>query len=384
MKNTNNFVIYAVFIIYILINQASACNIPVYRYALQFWPADDYHIVVNPGDAPSEEAKSALELLTKFEETDRFVNISLRIIQNKPEIATEEQITVYLPIDYQLQMPIYSGPLTVSAVNLIIDSPARQEIAKRLITQDAAVWILLESGDKDKDDQAESILKKQLDILQNELKTPDQSDGPVEDDPYAMAGPVDELPERALAFSIIRLKRDDPKEDFLVKSLLNTEPDLTEYAEPITFPVFGRGRALWALVGKGINEDMIYESLAFLAGACSCQVKAQNPGIDLLINTDWSKILDDLDPVDFEQPLVGMTTLTQAIPDEKPQTDSQLQELPPLTDSPESTTAIQAPSITDVQTETAGPITRNLYLTVAILIGAIAIITAVILSRKTA
>ncbi len=381
MKNTNILLICSILIISVATNAASACNIPVYRYALQFWPADDYHIVVNPGDAPGEEAKSALELLKKYnDQMNGIVNISVRI-NNKLDKTAVEQLTVYLPIDYQLKMPVYSGPLNVNTVNLIIDSPVRQEIAKRLITRDAAVWVFLESGDAVKDAEAESILIKQLEILQNELKTQDQSDGSVEEDPYAMAGPVDELPPRDLAFSIVRLRRNDPKEEFLVKSLLNTEPDLTEYAEPITFPVFGRGRALWALVGKGINEDMIYESMAFLAGACSCQVKTQNPGVDLLINTDWSKILDDLDPIDSEQPLVGMATLSQAITDEKFHAESQ----PPATVSDstaESTTAAKTPPINEAETETSGSITANLYLAVAILIGAIAIITAIILKRK--
>ncbi|MFT5104551.1 MAG: hypothetical protein ACI9UA_000166, partial [Pseudoalteromonas tetraodonis] len=27
----------------------------------------------------------------------------------------------------------------------------------------------------------------------------------------------------------------------------------------------------------------------FLTGACSCQVKAQNPGWDLLLSADWEK-----------------------------------------------------------------------------------------------
>ena len=47
----------------------------------------------------------------------------------------------------------------------------------------------------------------------------------------------------------------------LLQMLLNTEDDLKTMKEPMAIPVFGRGRALYALVGKGINEETIEVSL---------------------------------------------------------------------------------------------------------------------------
>ncbi len=44
-------------------------------------------------------------------------------------------------------------------------------------------------------------------------------------------------------------------------------------------------------MGAGINADNLRESAAFVTGACSCQVKEQNPGFDLLLNADWNKLL---------------------------------------------------------------------------------------------
>jgi hypothetical protein len=69
--------------------------------------------------------------------------------------------------------------------------------------------------------------------------------------------------------------------------LLNSEPDLAEYDEPIAIPVFGRGRTSFALVGAGIHEGTIGDSCRFVCGDCSCQVKEQNPGRDLLMAVDW-------------------------------------------------------------------------------------------------
>ena len=44
---------------------------------------------------------------------------------------------------------------------------------------------------------------------------------------------------------------------------------------------------MYALVGQGIDEANIREACEFLIDWCSCQVKAQNPGTDLLLAVDW-------------------------------------------------------------------------------------------------
>lgn len=117
-----------------------------------------------------------------------------------------------------------------------------------------------------------------------------------------------------VGFSILPLSRTDPAESVFVDMLVHTEPDLTDYAsEPMVFPIFGRGIALYALAGKGINENNIIESCSFLVGPCSCDAKALNPGTDLLIPADWDAVLQGsairmIDP----PPLVGMATLIEA------------------------------------------------------------------------
>ena len=108
-----------------------------------------------------------------------------------------------------------------------------------------------------------------------------------------------------IAFSLVRLGRQSPGEEILVQLLLNTEEDLTtEYAsEPMAFAVFGQGRAMWALVGKGITEENVADVCAFLVGRCSCQVKDLNPGVDLLFAADWYAGLE------------GRTPATAVLPD---------------------------------------------------------------------
>jgi hypothetical protein len=77
----------------------------------------------------------------------------------------------------------------------------------------------------------------------------------------------------------------------LAGMLVRCESDLADRSEALAFPVFGRGRALWPLVGRGINAKNVQEASEFLVGACSCQVKEQNPGFDLLLSADWDSLL---------------------------------------------------------------------------------------------
>ena len=70
--------------------------------------------------------------------------------------------------------------------------------------------------------------------------------------------------------------------------LLASEEDLRGFQnEPMAFPIFGQGRVLYALVGKGIKVETVDRAAQFLIGSCSCQVKEQNPGVDLVMATDW-------------------------------------------------------------------------------------------------
>jgi hypothetical protein len=87
--------------------------------------------------------------------------------------------------------------------------------------------------------------------------------------------------------SMVRFPRDDPKEAWFLRALLALEPDLPTVEDPILFLIYGRGRALFSCLGKGITRDILLQDIDFITGACSCTVKDQNPGIDLLMRYDW-------------------------------------------------------------------------------------------------
>ena len=179
---------------------------------------------------------------------------------------------------------IAAAPLNAESVGNLIDSPIRQEIAKRLVGGESAVWIFVPCGDPKQDKVALDNLTRFVQQNEQSLELPEQEE--VEDEQALLEQVAIDL---RLDFSILTLRRDDPKEQFLLKMLLASEPDLEGLDQPMAFPVLGRGRVLYALVGKGISELTIGLASRFIIGPCSCQVKNQNPGFDLLMAVDWEK-----------------------------------------------------------------------------------------------
>jgi len=146
----------------------------------------------------------------------------------------------------------------------------RARLAAELVHGAAAVFLFLPAGDTAVDTAARARLQTTLEEMSRTLAPP-----PPDADAVALA--TEALPSAPFRFAILEVSRQDPAEEFLQAMLLASEPDLAGLREPMAFPVFGRGRALYAIVGAGINQDVLAEACVFLTGACSCQVKAQNP-----------------------------------------------------------------------------------------------------------
>jgi hypothetical protein len=262
-----------------------ACNVPVFRYALEHWSPDTYQaLVFHRGPLTAEQQAVVAEL----EMAAGGVNLSVRTIDLAhetdavlPEAAHLPWLVVRYPAATAIAEPVWSGPLQAGAVPALTDSPARREIRRRLLEGESAVWVLLDGGTAAADGAAETLLRSQLGNLQQTMKLPERTEAPEDH----VEG-EEQLPVR-LAFSALRVRRDDPAEALLVRLLLHSEPDLAGRREPMIFPIFGRGRILYALVGAGISEGNLRETAAFLTGACSCRVKKETPGIDLLLPDNW-------------------------------------------------------------------------------------------------
>lgn len=279
---------------------ATACQVPVFRYALERWPADKYELVVLHEGKFSDADQAKLTRLR-----DRAFSESLPVNFDVLPVdvsATDDEmlsglwkehgksdqplIAVMYPRNAR-EVPdrlVQTLTLNDKSINFLFDSPVRQKITDKLISGDSAVWIFVPSGNAKEDADAQAKLTEQILINEKKLELPPQDE--IEADEHFLAENEIEL---RIGFSFVTLDRDDPKEQFLLKMLLASEPDLEELDEPMAFPVLGRGRVLYALVGKGIAEDTIGIASRFIVGPCSCQVKEQNPGFDLLISYNWDE-----------------------------------------------------------------------------------------------
>jgi hypothetical protein len=292
MKQQRITIIILTVLLILVPSSAFACSTPVFRYALERWAADYYEAVyIHRGPLTQDEKQLLDKLRQEGSETEAFLN--LRVLDMDITSSTEEKVKTLLMSEklpdtlpvlvlwYPWQKgrtpPIWQGQLTPSTVKAFLQSPVRQKLAEYLTEGQTAVWIFFESGNAAKDKAALALLEKELETATQELKDEAESM------PDELAGP-----ELTYEFSILPVSRSDPNESVLLSLLLNSEPDLDEYSgEPVIFPVFGRGRALYALIGEGINTDNIREAVAFIVGPCGCEIKMLNPGVDLLMAANW-------------------------------------------------------------------------------------------------
>lgn len=276
---------------------AWACNVPVFRYALDHWRPDAYRAVVLYRGALSAQSQQAVKQLTDAIEKQQ-LNLTVKLIDVNSAaldglISGQAKygddgahLLLHYPPDLGIQKPVVSRDLEGKNrfdVEELVDSPLRRELLKRLAAGHSAVWVFLASGNEQLDATARTTLESELKTLQSTLELPKLTDDPEDT--------IKGGPPLRIEFSMLELPKANEKEWALRSMLLGSEPDLLELDEPLVFPVFGCGRALWPLVGAGISAENLRESATFVAGACSCQVKEQNPGFDLLVKVDWNELL---------------------------------------------------------------------------------------------
>ncbi|MCD6287627.1 MAG: hypothetical protein J7M12_00790, partial [Candidatus Hydrogenedentes bacterium] len=288
------------------------------------------------------------------------------------------------PNTYDPKSFVWAGPVNKAAVDMWLGSPMRADIASRLVKGDSAVWVLLESGDKAKDDAAAKLINEQLRVAEKELELPEQ----IDNSPYAnWDSPAAQ--DLKIKFSLVRLDRSDPKEKGLIEMLLNSEADLKDFDDPIAFPVYGRGRALFALVGPGINEQNIADTCLFLTGACSCQVKELNPGTDLLMNVDWDKAVWAMLTTDIDVPELPGAAEMIPVADDGSAADKSV---PAAATSPAaevvsadlSSADESVPVATDTAEKKSDRLVHNLLIAVAATIVVVAVGSMLLLKREIA
>jgi len=315
MKHYRRFV-FLILISAFLSRPVSGCSVPVFRYALERWASDAYEAVLIHRGPLADDDPAASPL--KGDEAE-FLN--LRISTMDLETSAENELTsllggvvpetlpalaIWYPWQKGRAAPFWTGEFTPATVKALIDSPKRRQLAQRLTDGQTAVWVVVESGNATKDKAAMQLLDQELATATKELKE--------------MASELAEeleMPGLSYEFSTLTISRSEPKEQMLLEMLLKSEPDLGDYADgPIVFPVFGRGRALYALASDGINTDTIRETIAFITGPCGCEIKMLNPGVDLLMAENWDAAAMQFYQEFYEMAEEPLPELTSVFPEE--------------------------------------------------------------------
>ena len=297
---------------------AAACSVPVFRYALEYWRPDAYTAYVfHEGSLSEEQQVAAKSLSPKAKDGTAAANVVLKTVDLNGDVDPELQkireahqsetlpwVVVQSPPKWGPAQTVWQGELNEQNVARVLDSPARSTVCQRLIDGQSVVWVYLECGRQEDDDAAFTLLTDKLKSLVEELKLPEIEEEDLKD----LSVAAESL---KIGFSAVRIDRNDLAEQPFVEMLLRIEPDLKDpdiIDQPMAIPIFGRGRALYALIGKGIAPDVIEEASKFLTGACQCTVKAQNPGVDLIMNVNWENVIVTTEPLDEGlPPLAGFT-----------------------------------------------------------------------------
>ena len=325
---------------------AAACNVPVFRYALERWEADPYEIVVFHREPLSVEQEVILAGMEKAGKAGRDgtanltvnrVNLAgevpppLRLLWNAQENPTSPWMVARYPRQSRIENPAWAGPLTAETVGALLDSPARRDLARKLLRGDAVVWLLLESGDRERDDEAGRLIEAESGKLQQTLKLPE---------PSTLDPPMNANVPLKIAISIVRVARSDPAERMLVNLLLNRNPKLATGKEAMLFPIFGRGRAIPPAIGPEIRAEALLEMAEFLTGPCSCQVKEMNPGYDLLLTANWSSLIGYQElQLPEPPPLVSMSQFAATAASNVTATSTQASLSPAAASAPPATVA---------------------------------------------
>jgi hypothetical protein len=298
---------------------AWACDTPVYRYAMYNWEPAPYRVFYFHRGEPAKEDAEANRLLNEHATaTPTLANLAFLAVnldQKEPFEALPDRVKDVWkshekePLPRHLVFtswgdPIFAGRLDAAAVRGLVDSPARKQIAELLDKNHALVFLLLCGPDAAENKRAEETAAKVLAQAAAGEIAVESAAGEEGDSEGLPKGTVPfssnenrDSPSLAsrLQVGFVKVNRSDAAESWLVRSLATVERDLPELAgQAMIFPIYGRGRALPPFVGKGITPENLVEAVTFLTGACSCLIKDQNPGVDLLFAWDWAASADRL------------------------------------------------------------------------------------------
>jgi len=238
-----------------------ACTTRVSEWVLLNAPPNQYTLVYFHKGSVSESVKKQNLKLAG--------GISTANIQFKT-VSRQEIAEPYYGLYYEDRF--FSKYKTVDDLSGLSSSPLREKVASELMAGKLCVMLYLKTDNKEKDD-------KGLNTLQSTIES----------------SPFNKI------ITVVELSRNSSGEHHFASLLLNVEDDLKDIQEPMLFGIFGRFKALEPLLGKGISEENINLMIDYFTAECSCLIKDDLPGTDILSPDQWenpqtallNKIIDD-------------------------------------------------------------------------------------------
>lgn len=280
----------------LMAHSAGACSVPVFRYALERWPADLFEVdVFYRGALTPEERALVSRLEDQSQVNGGTVNWEVIHCNLDEELADDLQavgdslgegalphVVLRRPGGRRRSAVVWSGALSDVKPSLWT-SPARDELIERLSRGDSVVWLVFRGSDETASHQVVEQLQEQLPHLAAEIPLP-----------AGVGSPGSELITNLpleVRFSVLEVDGMSSDEvefrNLVIRGVLDNVAD----NDALVVPVFGRGRAMTVLKAESVDDDAMAECSAFLCGACSCQVKQTNPGFDLLLAVNWDERL---------------------------------------------------------------------------------------------
>jgi len=285
---------------------ASACDTPVYRYAMYRWTPLPYEAYCLYRGQPPRGNQELQRLLAEEGPGGSVANVFVTSIDldkkgaldmlPEPVKSLGKAPAGKSPPKYVLLAPwgaeLLAGDLDSAAARALVDSPLRSEIG-RLFDEGHGVILLIVSGkDAGENARIEAAAREVMakaasgQLLAEFGPDPGSSPPPQPGEAARPDEPANQPPN--LRVGLLKLDRANAAERWLLKMLMAMAPDLEKSAhEPMLYPIYGRGRVMPPGIGKEVNAESLSELLRFLADRCSCTIKDQNPGLDLLMRWDW-------------------------------------------------------------------------------------------------
>jgi hypothetical protein len=238
-----------------------ACTTRVSEWVLLNSLPNQYTLIYFHNSPLSESLKKQHQTLAEEIKT---ANIQFKAI-NRQEI-TEPYYGLYYKDRF------FSKFKTVDELTGLTSSPLREKIAAELMAGKLCVMLYLKTDNDEKDEKGLNALHRAI-----------------------ASSPFGKI------ITVVELSRNSRDEYHFTSMLLNVEDDLKDIQEPMLFGIFGRLKALEPLLGKGISEENINLMIAYFTAECSCLIKDDLPGTDILFPDKWdnpktallNKIIDD-------------------------------------------------------------------------------------------